>query len=80
LEAMAAGIPVACSDIAPLREVGGDAVLFFDPQDEDAIADALDRIVTDESLRVRLAKAGPARAREFSWERAARETLEALTG
>ena len=35
LEAMAAGIPVACSDIPPLREVAGDAALFFDPLDED---------------------------------------------
>jgi glycosyltransferase involved in cell wall biosynthesis len=78
LEAMAAGIPVACSDIAPLREVAGDAALFFDPANEDAIAGALDRIVTDAPLRARLAQAGPERAREFSWERAARETLEAL--
>ena len=78
LEAMAAGIPVACSDIPPLREVAGDAALFFDPMKEDAIADALDRIVTDATLRARLAQAGPERARRFSWERAARETLVAL--
>ena len=78
LEAMAAGIPVACSDIAPLREVAGDAALFFDPLSEDAIAAALDRIVTDRPLRVRLAQAGPERARQFSWEKAARETLLAL--
>jgi len=79
LEAMAAGIPVACSDIPPLREVAGDAVLFFDPLSEDAIAASLDRIVTDEALRAALARAGPERARQFSWERAARETLAALT-
>jgi len=78
LEAMAAGVPVACSDIAPLREVAGDAALLFDPMNEDAIADALDRIVTDAALRARLAQAGPERARRFSWERAARETLVAL--
>lgn len=78
LEAMAAGIPVACSDIPPLREVAGEAALFFDPLNEDAIAMALDRIVTDEQLRARLAQAGPVRAREFSWEKAARETLLAL--
>src|SRR5580700_578505 len=78
LEAMAAGIPVACSDIPPLREVAGDATLFFDPTSEDAIADALDRIVTDAALRARLAQAGPERARRFTWERAARETLVAL--
>jgi glycosyltransferase involved in cell wall biosynthesis len=78
LEAMAAGIPVTCSDIPPLREVAGDAALFFDPMSEDAIAAALDRIVTDAPLRARLAQAGPERARQFSWERAARETLGAL--
>ena len=59
LEAMAAGIPVACSDIPPLREVAGDAALFFDPLDEDAISSALDRIVTDAPLRAQLAQAGP---------------------
>jgi glycosyltransferase involved in cell wall biosynthesis len=79
LEAMAAGIPVACSDIAPLREVAGDAALLFDPSDEDAMAEALDRIVEDENLRRRLAKSGPERARGFTWRRAARATLDALT-
>jgi glycosyltransferase involved in cell wall biosynthesis len=78
LEAMAAGIPVACSDIPPLREVAGEAALFFDPLSEDAVASALDRITTDAQLRARLALEGPERARRFSWERAARETLSAL--
>jgi glycosyltransferase involved in cell wall biosynthesis len=78
LEAMAAGIPVACSDIAPLREVAGTAALFFDPLNDDQIADALDRIVADGPLRRRLASAGPERAREFTWERAARETQAVL--
>jgi glycosyltransferase involved in cell wall biosynthesis len=78
LEAMAAAIPVACSDIPPLREVAGDAALFFDPLDQDAIAAALERIVADEPLRARLSAAGPERARQFTWERAAGQTLHAL--
>jgi glycosyltransferase involved in cell wall biosynthesis len=78
LEAMAAGVPVACSDIPPLREVAGDAALFFDPLDEAAIAASLERIVSDDSLRRRLAEAGPLRARQFSWERAAEKTLRVL--
>jgi glycosyltransferase involved in cell wall biosynthesis len=78
LEAMAAGIPVACSEILPLREVAGDAALFFDPLNDDAIAGALEQIVTDVPLRARLTHAGPERAREFTWGRAARETLAAL--
>ncbi len=78
LEAMAAGIPVACSDIPPLREVGGEAALYFDPLDEDAIAAALDRVVEDAELRSRLAIEEPNRARGFTWERAAERTLAAL--
>jgi glycosyltransferase involved in cell wall biosynthesis len=78
LEALAAGIPTACSAIPPLREVAGDAALFFDPLDEDAIASALERVMHDEPLRDRLEQAGPERARPFTWERAARQTLDAL--
>jgi glycosyltransferase involved in cell wall biosynthesis len=79
LEAMAAGIPTACSDIPVLREVAGDATLFFDPLDESAIGDALDRVTTDSAMRGRLAEAGPARARGFTWEKTARRTLSAIT-
>jgi glycosyltransferase involved in cell wall biosynthesis len=79
LEAMAAGLPVACSDIPPLREVAGDAALFFDPLAEDAIASALESITSDSALRRRLAQAGPARARAFTWEKTAAATLRAVT-
>ncbi len=78
LEAMAAGVPAACSDIPPLREVAGEAALFFDPLSEDAVSAALDRITSDSELRAKLANEGPERARGFTWERAARETLSAL--
>jgi glycosyltransferase involved in cell wall biosynthesis len=78
LEAMAAGIPVACSDIPPLREVAGDAALFFDPSDDDAVAAALDRIASDETLRRELAQAAPLRARGFTWDRAAIATVQAI--
>jgi glycosyltransferase involved in cell wall biosynthesis len=80
LEAMAAGIPVACSDIPPLREVAGDAALFFDPLDEDAIASAIERLMSDVSLQERLAQAGRERARGFTWQRSAEQTLEVLVG
>ena len=78
LEALAGGIPVACSDIPPLHEVAGDAALYFDPLDEDAIAAAMERVMNDTSLRERLAKAGVERAREFTWQRSAEQTLEVL--
>jgi glycosyltransferase involved in cell wall biosynthesis len=68
LEAMARGVPVACSDATSLPEVAGDAALLFDPHDPRAIADALRRIPAEaERLRV----AGRARVAEFTWERTA---------
>ncbi len=74
LEAMAAGIPVACSDIPPLREIAGDTVIYFDPDDNVSMSGALRQVVEDSS-RVEAARA---RAAEFSWEKCARETLAVL--
>ena len=74
LEAMAAGIPIACSDIPPLREVAGPTVVYFDPMDGTAIRAAMERIMTDTTL-VEVARR---RAAEFTWEKAARETLKVL--
>ncbi|MEP6960786.1 MAG: glycosyltransferase family 1 protein [Acidobacteriota bacterium] len=78
LEALACGLPTACSDISPLREVGGDAVLYFDPLDEVALARALDRICNDAELRGRLSREGRLRARQFTWQNAAKATLAVL--
>ena len=71
LEAMARGVAVGCSDIPVLREVGGHAALFFDPCSEMSIAEAMQRLCGDQSLRERLAAAGRARAQSFSWRAAA---------
>ncbi len=77
LEAMACGTPVITSNTSSLPEVVGDAALLVDPYDVEAIAEALARLLEDEELRQRLREAGLARARQFSWERTARETLAA---
>ncbi|MBZ5635713.1 MAG: glycosyltransferase family 4 protein [Acidobacteriia bacterium] len=79
LEALAAGVPVACSDIPPLREVAGDAALFFDPLNEDAIAAGIERVMNDAPLRDRLAQTGRERARLFTWRQSAEQTLHVLT-
>jgi glycosyltransferase involved in cell wall biosynthesis len=79
LEALAAGVPCACSGIEPLASVAGDAALQFDPFDGAAMFQALLRIVEDEPLRRRLARAGPLRAEQFSWRATAEATLEALS-
>ena len=76
LEAMARGVPVACSKASSLPEVAGDAALLFDPHDEAAIADALGRVLLDTQLAERLRAAGRKRVREFTWERTARATID----
>ncbi len=77
LEAMARGVPVACSDAASLPEVAGDAALLFDPHDERAIATAIETLLSqDESARARMVEAGIARAAQFTWQRTARGTLD----
>jgi glycosyltransferase involved in cell wall biosynthesis len=78
LESMASGVPTACSSIEPLASIADGAALQFDPQDPHAIAETMERIVTDEGLRVRLAETGPRRAAQFTWRETARRTLEAL--
>ena len=77
LEAMACAVPVAASGRGSLAEVCGDAALLFDPEDPDAMADAIRRVTSDETLRARLRAAGPARAARYTWAAAARRHVEA---
>jgi glycosyltransferase involved in cell wall biosynthesis len=76
LEAMARGVPVACSNASSLPEVAGDAALMFDPHSPAQIAAALGRLLSDAALRDELRERGLARAGEFTWQRTARLTLE----
>jgi glycosyltransferase involved in cell wall biosynthesis len=78
LEAMAAGVPLACSNIPPHREIVGETVLTFDPVDENALAAALEQITTDTDFRQQSVWRARERAREFTWERTAQETLRVL--
>ncbi len=75
LEAMARGVPVACSDRASLPEVAGDAALLFDPEDVAAMTASLRRLLDDAHLRERLSAAGRARAQTFTWARTAELTV-----
>lgn len=76
LEAMARGVPVACSNTSSLPEVAGEAALLFDPRQASQIAAALVQVLVDERLREHLRTLGRERAQLFTWERAARLTLE----
>lgn len=78
LEAMAAGVPVACSDIPPLREVAGDAALFFDPYSPKRIAEGVRRVLDDSDLRASMIARGKERAARSTWRRAAERTLAVL--
>jgi glycosyltransferase involved in cell wall biosynthesis len=78
LEAMTAGLPVACSRIPALVEVAGEAVRFFDPANAQDLVAALEDITENEDLRNQLRAAGLARARDFSWEKSARLLQKAL--
>ena len=76
IEAMACGCPVITSNISSLPEVSGDAALLVDPYDISQIAQAMKSFLCDSSFRKEYSEKGIARAREFSWEKCARLTLE----
>jgi len=76
LEAMASGTPVVTSNVSSLPEVAGDAAVLVNPYDPEAIADGIYQVLTDEQLRRGLRQRGIARARQFSWEDAARRVRE----
>lgn len=76
LEAMACGTPVIVSDRGSLPEVVGEAGMIINPENPAEIASAIAKLWESEELRSRFRELGLARAREFSWRRAAEETLE----
>ncbi len=77
LEAMASGVPVACSRAPGLSEVVDEAALLFDPANTSEMADAILLLATDASVRERLSRLGSTRASAFSWEETAASTLGA---
>jgi Glycosyltransferase len=78
LEAMASGVPVIAGKCGALQEVVGDAGILIDPFDENAIGEALIRMVEGDQLRAQLRARGFVRAQEFSWDRSASATWDVL--
>jgi glycosyltransferase involved in cell wall biosynthesis len=76
LEAMACGTPVICSDTSSLPEVGGDAVVYCNPLNEEDIKEKIEMVLADEVLQQKMATEGLERAQLFSWEKSAKEHLE----
>lgn len=74
IEAMAAGVPIACSNCGPMPEVLGNTGLYFDPLDPKTIAAAVAKLIDDDDLREKLAAAAKNLARRNSWSRCGAET------
>ena len=74
LEAMACSTPVVASRTSSLPEVGGEAALYFDPADTEALAETMRTVLGDAGLRGEMRERGLAQAARFSWERAAEAT------
>jgi glycosyltransferase involved in cell wall biosynthesis len=77
-EAMACGTPILTSNVNGLREIAGDAAWLVDPNDTDAIAAGIERILADPALRAELSCKGLERSARFNWDATARQTLDLL--
>ena len=75
LEAMAHGVPVACSNVSALPEVAGDAALLFDPERQEEVTGAIRRLLEDRALAARLIERGHERVASFTWERTGAASL-----
>ncbi len=77
LEAMTLGAPVITSNTSSLPEVAGDAAILIDPNEPTDLAEAILRVISDSQLRCELIHKGKERAKLYSWERTAKETIKA---
>ncbi|MEH2214079.1 glycosyltransferase family 4 protein [Nostoc sp.] len=77
LEAMTLGAPTISSNTSSIPEVAGDAAILIDPSDSVQLAEAILKVISDSQLRQELIIKGRERAKLFSWERTAKETLKA---
>lgn len=73
LEAQASGVPVIASNTSSLPEVAGDGAILVDPEDTEAIAEAMQRLVSDKGLKDGIIQKGLENVRRFSWEQCAKE-------
>jgi glycosyltransferase involved in cell wall biosynthesis len=78
VESMACGVPTIASNTSCLPEISGNALAYFDPLSVEDIAACMRTVLRDSELSLRLRQKGIARVREFTWERCARQTLNAL--
>ena len=76
LDAMVSEVPIVTSNLGAMAEVAGESAVLVDPFTVESIAEGLMRVLGSEALRRRLTASGVERAARFTWEAAARKTLE----
>jgi glycosyltransferase involved in cell wall biosynthesis len=76
LEKMAAGLPIACSNQSSMHEILGDGGLYFDPENYESIANAIEQYLLSPQLRDEKQKVAYALSLKFSWNRCAKQTIE----
>ena len=74
VEAMAVGMPIACSNRGPMPEVLGDGGVYFDPKDADSITEAIEQIIQSSALRLAIAQRAELLSQQYNWKRCADET------
>ena len=79
VEAMAVGLPIACSDRGPMPEVLADGGVYFDPEDANSIAEAIEQIIQSPALRLAIARRAKDLSQQYSWKRCADETWVFVT-
>lgn len=78
LEGMCTGLPIACSDRGPMPEVLKDGGLYFDPENITSIKESIKKIITNETLRVKLSQRAVELSKQYSWKRCSSETFDFL--
>ena len=76
LDSFACGVPVVTSNVSSMPEIGGDAAIYVDPYDVEAIRKQIKAVMNDEGLKKELIEKGFKQVKKFSWEKTARETAD----
>ena len=76
LEAMSVGLPIACSSRGPMPEVLSDGGIYFDPENDISIADAVEQIIVNPRLRLRISQQAKLLSEQYSWSRCSNETWD----
>jgi glycosyltransferase involved in cell wall biosynthesis len=74
IEAMAVGMPIACSNRGPMPEVLADGGVYFDPADAESIAGAVEQIIESPALRMTISQRAKTLSQQYNWKRCANET------